>query len=624
MIISINRKAYYLLIGFFYCISHLLSGQDQRIADSLSKVYQNDQLEGLEKLELLRNLAFNELSDLELSKQYAEELIALSKLENNNLYLFRGYYQKGSIYINAGDLEIALDAYFKGLETASKAAYMEGEGSAYYAIADVYSVMGNSDNAEEYYNKAIQILRKADDSVSLATALLNTGEYYFRNRKYAAALQFNDEAKVIFESVNNPIGMAYAIGNAGMLNAEQGNDVLAEANINEAIAILEELQDYYPISVYLTYMSDIYLRKKDFPTALGYANKSLELATTYGLKEQISEANLKLAELYEVKGDQATSYTYYKAHIAYRDSLINIEKVQQIADLRTDHEVSQKQIELDLSEQREKNQRNISIGTGIVLFLIGIMAFGLFRRNKFIRKTKQIIEEERDRSDKLLLNILPEETAAELKANGAVKAKKYDAVTVLFTDFKGFTSYSEKLSPEALVETIGFYFSKFDAIIEKYGLEKIKTIGDAYMCAGGLHDNTKDHAHRMVAAAFEIAAFFEETKKDVAASELTFDIRIGINTGPVVAGIVGTKKFAYDIWGDAVNVASRMESMSEPGRINISENTYALIKEDAECEYRGKIAVKNRGMMKMYFVNSIKTDNLLRESQTAINEVAKN
>ncbi|MBT8307796.1 MAG: tetratricopeptide repeat protein, partial [Maribacter sp.] len=506
---TINRKAYYLLIGFFYCISHLLSGQDQRIADSLSKVYQNDQLVGLEKLELLRNLAFNELSDLELSKQYAEELIALSKLENNNLYLFRGYHQKGSIYINAGDLEIALDAYFKGLETASKAEYIEGEGSAYYAIADVYSVMGNSDNAEEYYNKAIQILRKADDSVSLATALLNTGEYYFKNRKYAAALQFNDEAKVIFESVNYPIGMAYAIGNAGMLDAEQGNDILAEANINEAITILEELRDYYPISVYLTYMSDIYIRKNDFPTALNYGERSLDLATQYGLKDQISEANLKLSELHEAKGDLAMAYDYYKAHIIYRDSVVNLENVQKAADTRTNFEVAQKEIALDLSEQREKNQRNISIGIGAVLFLIGILAVGLFRRNTFIRKTKQIIEEERDRSDNLLLNILPEETAAELKANGAVKAKRYESVTVLFTDFKGFTSYSEKLSPEVLVETISFYFSKFDAIIEKYGLEKIKTIGDAYMCAGGLHDQTKDHAHRMVMAAFEIASCVE-------------------------------------------------------------------------------------------------------------------
>lgn len=393
-----------------------------------------------------------------------------------------------------------------------------------------------------------------------------------------------------------------------MVYGNTGKNELAELNINEAIAILEKSEDYYAISVYLMAMADIYVEKEEHKTAITYVKRSLSLATQYGLKEQLADANEKLASLYEIEGEMGLSYKHYKDHITYRDSLLNVETVQQLADQRTDFEVSQKQIEVDLLDQRRKNQRNIAIGTGIGLFLIGLLAIGLFRRNTFIRKTKQIIEDERDRSDNLLLNILPEETAAELKANGTVRAKKYDAVTVLFTDFKGFTSYSEKLSPEALVETIGYYFSKFDAIMEKYGLEKIKTIGDAYMCAGGLYYNKEDHAHRMVSAAFEIASFVEETKKDVTASEKTFDIRIGINTGPVVAGVVGTKKFAYDIWGDAVNVASRMESTSEPGRINISENTFELIKEDADCEYRGEIAVKNRGMMKMYFVNKIETD----------------
>ena len=610
----LKDKAYCFLIGFLFIGTLLNFGQDQKLADSLLKIYLEDNLEGLSKLELLRNLSFNEVNDLELSIQFADELIALSKMESNDIYLYRGYSQKGNKNRKAGNLNVALEAFFRSGEAAIKAKFIKGQGTSYVAIADIYSEIGNSVNAEMYYNKGIHILRKTNDSVLLATALLNAGDEYFNAKKYDSALVYFEESGLIFKKVNYLIGTAYNLGNVGMVYAEQGKDVLAETNINEAISILEELQDYYPISVYLTYMSDIYLKKEDWQTALGYAQRSLDLAKKYGLKKQISESNLKLAELYEAKGDQGTSYKYYKAHIAYRDSVKNIEAVQQMADQRTNYEVSQKQIEVDLSDQRRKNQRYISIGTGIVLFLIGILAIGLFRRNTFIRKTKQIIEEERDRSDNLLLNILPEETAAELKANGSVKAKKYDAVTVLFTDFKGFTSYSEKLSPEALVETIGFYFSKFDAIIEKYGLEKIKTIGDAYMCAGGLYYNKEDHAHRMVAAAFEIAAFVEETKKDVAASELTFDIRIGINTGPVVAGVVGTKKFAYDIWGDAVNVASRMESMSEPGRINISENTYALIKEDAECEYRGKIEVKNRGMMKMYFVNSMNTNSLISET----------
>jgi adenylate cyclase len=176
----------------------------------------------------------------------------------------------------------------------------------------------------------------------------------------------------------------------------------------------------------------------------------------------------------------------------------------------------------------------------------------------------------------------------------------------LFTDFVGFTRYAESLAPEKLVESIDFYFSKFDEIIETHGLEKIKTIGDAYMSAGGLEDPTSDHASRMLKAAFDILEFVNASKTKNDNDNTRFDIRIGINTGPVVAGVVGTKKFSYDIWGDSVNIASRMESNSEPGKINISHSTYNYIKDDYDCEFRGKLKVKNRGEMRMYWVHASK------------------
>ncbi len=603
----IKSWAYYLLIGFFFGNIHITSSQDQKLVDSLTIIYQQGKLESTEKLELLRNLSFHSANDLELSLSYADELISLSDQENNFLYLYRGYSQKGQTYRLAGDLTLALDAFFKSAKAALNLKDNAYEGGAYLTIADVYSEMGNSNNSQIYYTKSIDILRNTRDTLTLATALLNAGDEALNIKKYDTALSYFEESGLLFERANYLIGTAYNKGNIGMVYAEQGKDSLATSNINEAIVILEELEDYSPISEYLTFMSDIYLKQNDWPTALSYSQRSLVLAKKYGLKKQISESNLQLSKLYEEAGDPAASYKYYKEHILYRDSVKNIEAVQQMADQRTNYEVAQKQVEVDLADQRRKNQRNISIATAIALLLFLIMAIGLYRRNKFIRKTKQLIEEEKERSENLLLNILPEETAQELKEKGKVKAKKYDAVTVLFTDFKGFTSYSEKLSPEALVETIDFYFSKFDAIVERHGLEKIKTIGDAYMCAGGLHDNEKDHAGRMISAALEITAFVEETKNDIAASELTFDIRIGINTGPVVAGVVGTHKFAYDIWGDAVNVASRMESNSEPGKINISENTFELIKDSFDCVFRGEIEAKNRGSLKMYFVEGIKS-----------------
>uniref|UniRef100_UPI0026124AC2 adenylate/guanylate cyclase domain-containing protein n=1 Tax=uncultured Eudoraea sp. TaxID=1035614 RepID=UPI0026124AC2 len=220
----------------------------------------------------------------------------------------------------------------------------------------------------------------------------------------------------------------------------------------------------------------------------------------------------------------------------------------------------------------------------------------------FVKETNTIIEGEKNRSDALLLNILPKETAQELKETGQVEAKKFQSVTVLFTDFKDFSRASVNLSPENLVRSVDYYFSKFDEVMDKYGLEKIKTIGDAYMCTGGIHLNKENHASKMVHAAFEIVDIIEEVQNKEQSDIMPYEIRIGINTGPVVAGVVGTQKFAFDIWGDTVNVAARMESNSETGKINISENTYELIKDEFECEYRGKIKVKHKGMMKMYYV----------------------
>ena len=227
----------------------------------------------------------------------------------------------------------------------------------------------------------------------------------------------------------------------------------------------------------------------------------------------------------------------------------------------------------------------------------------IYKRNSELeRQVLQRTEElrvEKQRSDDLLLNILPGEVAEELKANGHSIAKHFDHVTVLFTDFKNFTKVSELLTPQELVSELNTCFTVFDNLLAKYHVEKIKTVGDAYLAVSGLPVPSDAHAVNMVSLALDIRDYITQRKAHL--GDRTFDIRIGVHSGEVVAGIVGVRKFAYDIWGDTVNTAARMEQNCPVGRVNISESTYALVKDRFSSEYRGEIEAKGKGLLKMYF-----------------------
>ncbi len=389
-------KAYFLFMCLLGFNLHPGFGQDQRVADSLTRIYLEKQVEGVEKLALLKELSFNELNNRTLSLKYAEELIRQAELENNSFYLFSGYLQKGEYYKKTGELDLALEIFIEALNIAIDAGAIKDEGIAYITIADVYAMMENYTNAEQFYNKSIQISRSINDSISLASALLNAGDTYYSMERYDDALRNFEEAGTIFEKLNYLTGTAYNLGNVGMIYAKQGKDARAEKNINEAIAILEEAEDYYPISVYLTIMSDIYLKQNDFNAALSYTNRSLELATAYGLKEQIGDAYLQLSKLHEQAGNLNEAFNYYRNHILYRDSLKNIEAIQQMANIRTDFEVAQKQIEVDLLTRERKNQRVINILAVIASVLIILLAIGLYRRYVFIKLTNVKINDQKD------------------------------------------------------------------------------------------------------------------------------------------------------------------------------------------------------------------------------------
>jgi len=328
------------------------------------------------------------------------------------------------------------------------------------------------------------------------------------------------------------------------------------------------------------------------------------------MKKQQEELNSQREELAKL----GITIEHQTLKLLEKDSVLynTVEKVEQLSTEKKlvllENTLLQKESrikEIEVGKQELKSRLLIAILS--VFLLLSAVLFLLYRsRNKLAKELEQknsAIEKEKKRSDELLLNILPHETANELKSTGKAEPKNHQSVSIMFTDFKDFTIIAEKLSPKELVSEIDYCFSAFDEIVAKHGIEKIKTIGDAYLCAYGINNaDQKDHSV-VIKAAQEILTLMDNYQKErEAQGKQGFSIRIGIHTGPIVAGVVGKHKFAYDIWGDAVNTAARMEQSSEAGKINVSADTYELVKNEFTFEYRGKVMAKNKGKIDMFFV----------------------
>jgi len=450
---NLNLKKTSVLLGFFLVSCTQVFCQSQKFVDSLEQVYISGQYKDQDQLLILKQvISYSNDSDKVL--YFSEELIQECQKLDSLQYLFTAWLQMGNAHTRKGDLSEGLESYFRAAKIASEEKFNYNLGLVTISIADAYSIMGNHENAVHYYKEAIAIHKENDSIRELASAFENLGDEYLNVSKPDSALLMFEQSGPAFKKLGLSEGIAMNIGNKGIAYAMLGKDEMAIDNINHAIVMFEKMENYYPITVFLTYMSDLYLNQNDWNTAQNYSQRSLELAQKYGLKGEISEAYLQLSKLYELSGDQGRALKYYKNYKAYKDSVNNITAVQQMANFRTDFEVSQKQMEVDLLNQQKRNQKIIVIATIIALVLICIVAIGLFRRNRFVEKTKKIIEDERNRSDKLLLNILPEETALELKDKGKVTPKKFDSVTVMFTDFEAFTKFSQNLTPELLVKSV--------------------------------------------------------------------------------------------------------------------------------------------------------------------------
>ena len=458
----------------------------------------------------------------------------------------------------------------------------------------------------EYYEKRLAIANVIKDWKIVAEVLNNIAIIRLLEGDTAQAMTLYERSIVLCDSLDYGRQLVSSMCNLADIHWARKEVATAIAGYQRAFALAEQLGDDDNMASSLMGIGIVARAQGDDRKALASFTRALALAQGTGMVRNIQGASELLYELYKEQGRMVDALKMHELYIVMKDSSTSEENKRGVMGQRFQYEFEKKEALLTAEQEkkdavaaeelRRKNvQRNAFIGGfGLMVLLAGVF---------FVQRNR--INKEKQRSEELLLNILPEEVAEELKAKGSAEAVHIDLVTVLFTDFKGFTAMSEVLTPKDLVRDLNECFSAFDHITEKYGIEKIKTIGDAYMAAGGLPTPNTTHAVDVINAALEMRDFITAGKaRKVAAGLPYFEIRIGIHTGPVVAGIVGVKKFSYDIWGDTVNTASRMESSGEVGQVNMSEATHALVKSEAGLTFtpRGKVQAKGKGELDMYFV----------------------
>ena len=515
----------------------------------------------------------------------------------------------GAIYFNQGDDEHALDYYLQSLKIAEKINDKLRILTANNNIGGVYfNKPATHDKALIYFLKALPLSEELNDRDAIGTTSVNLGEIYFVKKDDESALfYYNKSAKAFNNSENSP----YPYNAIGKVYARQEKYDLAITYHKKALAIAEKLNGQLDIVQSLMGLAKTSIQRGNYSDALVYLKRveKISLATNFSI--ELKNAYESFSTAYSKMGDFKNAFLYQSKFSSIKDTLYNIETDKKLGSLQFDFDIQKKQGEINLLTinkalqetdlKRQKFAKNAFL-IGFILVLMG--AINIFRN--YLRKIKvnKLLDKQKEEIEGLLLNILPADVAKELQDSGNSAPRSYKQVSVLFSDFKGFTKHAENMTPEELVEELNTCFVAFDGIVGKYGLEKIKTIGDAYMCAGGIPVDKEGHIFDMINASLEMQQFIDShnairNERGLA----SWDLRIGIHVGPIVAGVVGKKKYAYDIWGSTVNIASRMESNGEAGRVNISEATYDLIKHEYSCTHRGKIYAKNVGDIDMYFID---------------------
>lgn len=636
-----------LLFSLLLLISPFIKAQDKTV-DSLKSVIANSKSD-TNKVNLLitlsRSLIMNSLDESFIYSARALQLADSLTFDRGKAKALKWV---GMSYFYRGDKNVeTLDNWLKSLRLFRAINDKEGTANILNNIGAVYANTGDDAKALDYYLQSLSIAEENNFVLTMATALQNIGNTYQRNQNtYPQAVQNLKRALAIGEKINNQGVIVATNANLGEVYLKLKKPDSALLFLKNGLEASKNAEDVTTIYI-LNNIGKGYDSTGNYDLAIVYQKKSIELATKLQANQDVGKSMVGLANSYLLKGniDLALS-TFQKAEIllleshtleeliltysgfkkayakkgnfdkafayqslesTYRDSLFNTETSKKLSNLQLDFDIAQKDKDIKVKELTIQKQKATSIAFAVGLFLVIIIAFVIYRNYRSKVKINIILDGQKAQIENLMLNILPAEVAAELQDHGTATPRHYESASVLFTDFKSFTNLADTMSPQQLLEELGESFMAFDDIVEKNQIEKIKTIGDSYMCAGGIPSPNEGYILNIIKTGIEMQAFVKERNdRRVAAGLPLWELRIGVHVGPVVAGVVGKKKYAYDIWGNTVNIASRMESNGQPGKVNVSASTYELIKDVYHCSYRGKISAKNIGEIDMYFVDGIK------------------
>jgi class 3 adenylate cyclase len=535
--------------------------------------------------------------------------VAINERLGNEDWLGKNYDNIGTIYLGLGDHPKALDYMLKALVLRERIGDKPGIATSYSNLGLFYQQQSDLSEALRYTQAALKTREEMDDPYGMAISHVNIANILNGSGQHAAALKEAQEAMRIAGGIGAQYTLIAAYAYAGQAYEAMARYDEALRAYEAGRALAQQIDDRSDEAELSLMAVAVLTRTKQYNASRRHLGSAIEVARTVGSRAMLSTAYRELERLDSINGDWKGAYLNHHIHVLYRDSIYNASNTEENTRLRMQYDFD-KQEAATKAEQEKKDalaaealqRKNVERNAFIGGFGLMVLLAGMF----FTQRNR--ISKARKRSDELLLNILPEEVADELKHKGHAEAKHFDNATILFTDFKGFTQLSEQVSPAELVAELNTCFKAFDGIMGTYHIEKIKTIGDAYMAAGGLPDPRHGSAADVVRAALEMQEFMKRHKAArEAQGKPCFEMRVGIHSGPVVAGIVGVKKFQYDIWGDTVNTASRMESSGEVGQVNISEATYALVKNETGLSFtpRGKVQAKGKGELEMYFVERV-------------------